>query len=101
MKIHFLTMKKLLILLECSKEILIFRNRFIKNLPMGSMIQNWTKKTESFWIKKKLPIQKIMIGDNFIKLPFSALANTIVEDSLKNEVLKVWLNDAYCFDFLV
>ncbi len=46
------------------------------------------KKTESFWIKKKLPIQKIMIGDNFIKLPFSALANTIVEDSLKNEILK-------------
>jgi len=46
------------------------------------------KKTESFWIKKKLPVQKIMIGDNFIKLPFSALANTIVEDSLKNEILK-------------
>ena len=46
------------------------------------------KKTESFWINKKLPIQKIMIGDNFIKLPFSAMANTIVEDSLKNEILK-------------
>jgi hypothetical protein len=46
------------------------------------------KKTETFWIKKKLPIQKIMIGDNFIKLPFSALANTIVEESLKNEILK-------------
>jgi len=46
------------------------------------------KKAESFWIKKKLPIQKIMIGDNFIKLPFSALANTIVEDSLKNEISK-------------
>jgi len=46
------------------------------------------KKTESFWIKKKLPIQKIMIGDNFIKLPFSALANTVVEDSLKKEILK-------------
>ena len=46
------------------------------------------KKTESYWIKKKLPIQKIMIGDNFIKLPFSALANTMVEDSLKNEILK-------------
>ena len=46
------------------------------------------KKTESFWIKKKLPIQKIMIGDNFIKLPFSAMANTVVEDSLKNEILK-------------
>ena len=46
------------------------------------------KKTESLWIKKKLPVQKIMIGDNFIKLPFSALANTIVEDSLKNEILK-------------
>ena len=46
------------------------------------------KKTEIFWIKKKLPMQKILIGDNFIKLPFSALANTIVEDSLKNEILK-------------
>jgi hypothetical protein len=46
------------------------------------------KKTELLWIKKKLPIQKIMIGDNFIKLPFSALANTIVEDSIKNEILK-------------
>jgi len=46
------------------------------------------KKTESLWIKKKLPIQKILIGDNFIKLPFSALANTIVEDSLKNQILK-------------
>ncbi len=46
------------------------------------------KKTESYWIKKKLPIQKIMIGDNFIKLPFSALANTMVEDSLKNAILK-------------
>lgn len=47
------------------------------------------KKTESLWIKKKLPIQKIMIGDNFIKLPFSALANTIVKDSIKNEILKL------------
>jgi hypothetical protein len=46
------------------------------------------KKAESFWIKKKLPIQKIMIGDNFIKLPFSALANTAVDDSLKNEISK-------------
>ena len=46
------------------------------------------KKTELLWIKKDLPIQKIMIGDNFIKLPFSALANTIVEDSVKNEILK-------------
>ncbi len=46
------------------------------------------KKTESLWIKQKLPIQKIMIGDNFIKLPFSALANTKVEDSIKNEILK-------------
>jgi hypothetical protein len=46
------------------------------------------KKTEIFWIKKKLPMQKILIGDNFIKIPFSALANTIVEDSLKNEILK-------------
>lgn len=46
------------------------------------------KKAESFWIKKKLPIQKIMIGDNFIKLPFSALANTVVDDSLKNEISK-------------
>ncbi len=46
------------------------------------------KKTELLWIKKDLPIQKIMIGDNFIKLPFSALANTIVEDSIKNEILK-------------
>jgi len=46
------------------------------------------KKTESLWIKKKLPIQKIMIGDNFVKLPFSALANTIVKDSIKNEILK-------------
>jgi len=46
------------------------------------------KKTESLWIEKKLPIQKIMIGDNFIKLPFSALANTIVKDSIKNEILK-------------
>src|SRR4029078_203447 len=46
------------------------------------------KKTESLWIKKKLPIQKILIGDNFIKLPFSALANTFVEDSLKNQILK-------------
>ena len=46
------------------------------------------KKTELLWIKKDLPIQKIMIGDNFIKLPFSALANTIVEDSIKNQILK-------------
>ncbi|TVP39862.1 hypothetical protein [Candidatus Nitrosocosmicus arcticus] len=46
------------------------------------------KKTESLWIEKKLPIQKIMIGDNFIKLPFSALVNTIVKDSIKNEILK-------------
>ena len=46
------------------------------------------KKTELLWIKKKLPIQKIMIGDNFIKVPFSALANTIVEDSIKSEILK-------------
>ncbi len=46
------------------------------------------KKTELFWIKKKLPFQKIMIGDNFIKLPFSAMANTVVEDALKNEILK-------------
>jgi len=46
------------------------------------------KKTESFWIKRNLPIQKIMIGDNFIRLPFSALANTVVEDSLKKEILK-------------
>ena len=46
------------------------------------------KRAESFWIKKKLPIQKIMIGDNFIKLPFSALANTVVDDSLKNEISK-------------
>lgn len=46
------------------------------------------KKTELLWIKKNLPIQKIMIGDNFIKLPFSALANTIVEDSIKNEISK-------------
>ena len=49
---------------------------------------NLDKKAESFWIKKKLPIQKIMIGDNFIKLPFSALANTVVDDSLKNEISK-------------
>jgi hypothetical protein len=46
------------------------------------------KKTESFWIKRKLPIQVVMIGDNFIRLPFSALANTVIEESLKKEILK-------------
>ena len=59
-----------------------------KKFVNGFNDSNLDKKAESFWIKKKLPIQKIMIGDNFIKLPFSALANTIVEDSLKNEISK-------------
>jgi len=59
-----------------------------KKFVNGFNDSNLDKKAESFWIKKKLPIQKIMIGDNFIKLPFSALANTVVDDSLKNEISK-------------
>jgi hypothetical protein len=59
-----------------------------QNFKNGFNDPKLDKKTETFWIKKKFPIQKILIGDNFIKLPFSALANTTVEDSLKNEILK-------------
>jgi hypothetical protein len=59
-----------------------------KKFAYGFTDPKLDKKTESLWIKRKLPIQKIMIGDNFIKLPFEALANTKVEDSLKNEILK-------------
>jgi hypothetical protein len=59
-----------------------------KKFANGFNDLNLDKKTDLFWIKKKLPIERIMIGDNFIRLPFSAMANTIVEDSIKNEILK-------------
>lgn len=62
----------------------LIRQRF----ENGFKDEKLDKKSEDLWIKRGLPIQRIMIGDNYVKLPFTALANTSVEDSIKREILK-------------
>ena len=45
-------------------------------------------KTKTFWIEKKLPTKRIVIGGNYTKLPFQAIANTPIENHLRNKIIE-------------
>lgn len=45
-------------------------------------------KTKSSWIDRQLPTQRIVIGSNYTKLPFHAIANTPIESHLRTKLME-------------
>jgi len=45
-------------------------------------------KTKIFWIERKLPTTRIMIGSNYTKVPFHAIVNTPIENHLRTKLVE-------------
>lgn len=54
----------------------------------GFCDDNLNKKTIKFWIEKKLPVEKILIENNYTKIPFLAITNTNIDDSIKEKIME-------------
>jgi hypothetical protein len=46
-------------------------------------------KVIKLWIQKKLPIEKLPIENNYIKLPFLSMVNTEIDEEIKKKIAKL------------
>ena len=57
-----------------------------KKFENGFLDEKLNNKSIKLWIQKKLPIEKIPIESNYIKLPFLSLANTEIDEAIKKKI---------------
>lgn len=57
-----------------------------KKFENGFLDEKLNSKSIKLWIQKKLPIEKIPIESNYIKLPFLSLANTEIDEAIKKKI---------------
>ncbi len=60
-----------------------------KKFKNGFNDEKLNQKTIHFWIEKKLPIEKLLIENNYTKLPSTAIVNTEISDSIKERILRL------------
>jgi hypothetical protein len=57
-----------------------------KKFENGFLDEKLNNKSIKLWIQKKLPIEKMPIESNYIKLPFLSLANTEIDEAIKKKI---------------
>ena len=57
-----------------------------KKFENGFLDEKLNNKSIKLWIQKKLPIEKMQIESNYIKLPFLSLANTEIDEAIKKKI---------------
>jgi hypothetical protein len=62
----------------------VISNRF----ENGFNDERLNSKSIQSWIQKKLPIEKLPIGENYIRLSFLSMANTVIDEGTKKKIVK-------------
>ncbi len=60
-----------------------------KKFGNGFYDEKLNNKSIKLWIQKKHPIEKLPIDDNYTKLPFLSMANTEIDEVIKQKILKL------------
>ncbi len=63
----------------------IINNKF----ENGFYDEKLNNKSIKLWIQKKLPIEKLPIENNYTKLPFLSIANTEIDATIKQKILRL------------
>lgn len=59
-----------------------------KNFENGFNNEKLNKKSLKYWLQKKMPIEKLPIENNYIKLSFLSMANTVIDEDIKRKMSK-------------
>ena len=89
MKPYSKILKNCLIIAEFLKKTRYLTKSINKKFGNGFYDEKLNNKSIKLWIQKKYPIEKLLIENNYTNLSFLSMANTEIDEVIKQKILKL------------